>query len=58
MLEKAFDKDSMSKARVYEWYKYIQDGSDDIKHDKRNGRPTTSTTKPDMEKVKDIMLSN
>lgn len=41
MLEKAFDKNSISKPKVYESYKH-----------------TTSATKENMRKVKDIMLSN
>jgi len=35
MLNIAFDEFTMSKTRVYEWYKRFQDGREDVEDDER-----------------------
>ena len=49
---------AMSKTRVYEWYKRFQDGREDVEDDERPGRPSTSTTNDNMEKVKEMVMND
>ncbi|XP_014480147.1 PREDICTED: putative uncharacterized protein FLJ37770 [Dinoponera quadriceps] len=58
MLIKAYGKSAMSKTRVYEWYKRFQDGREDVEDDERPGRPSTSTTDENVEKVKEMVMNN
>ncbi|XP_011146696.2 putative uncharacterized protein FLJ37770 [Harpegnathos saltator] len=58
MLKKAFGDNTMSQPRVYEWYKRFQEGREDIEDDARSGRPSTSTSDENVEKVKEIVLAN
>lgn len=58
MLKKAFGDDTISQPRVYEWYKRFQEGREDIEDDARSGRPSTSTSDENVEKVKEIVLAN
>ena len=48
----------MSKTRVYEWYKRFQDGREDVEDDERPGRPSTSTTDENVEKVKAMVMND
>ena len=55
MLTKAYGESSMSKTRVYEWYKRFQDGREDVEDDECPGRPNTSRTD---EKVKEMVMND
>ena len=48
----------MSKTRVYEWYKRFQDGREDVEDDEGPGRPSTSTTDKNVEKVKEMVMND
>ncbi|PNF20350.1 Mariner Mos1 transposase [Cryptotermes secundus] len=58
MLTKAYGESVMSKTRVYEWYKRFQDGREDVADDERPGRPSTSTTDENVEKVKAMIMND
>ena len=58
MLTKAYAEFAMSKKRVYEWYKRFQDGREDVEDDERPGRPSTSTTDENVEKVKEMVMND
>ena len=58
MLTKAYGESAMSKTRVYEWYKRFQDGREDVEDDKRPGRPSTSKTDENVEKVKEMVMND
>ena len=58
MLAKAYGESAMSKTRVYEWYKRFQDGREDVEDAERSGRPSTSTTDENVEKVKEIVMND
>ena len=49
---------AMSKTKVYEWYKRFQDGREDVEDDERPGRPSTSRTDENVEKVKEMVMND
>lgn len=58
MVETAFGDTDMSKATVCRWYNRFMEGREDINADDRAGRPSTSTTEDNLEKIKDLVLEN
>ena len=58
MLTKTYGESAMSKTRVYEWYKRFQYGREDVEDDERPGRPSTSTTDENVEKVKEMVMND
>ena len=58
MLTVAFGESTMSKTRVYEWYKRFKEGREDVEDDDRPGRPSTSITDDNVEQVKKMILEN
>ena len=48
----------MSKTRVYEWYKRFQDGREDVEDYERPGRPSTSITDENVEKLKEMVMND
>ena len=58
ILTKAYGESAMSKTRVYEWYKRFQDGREDVEDGERSGRPSTSTTDENVEKVKEMVMND
>lgn len=58
MLKKSYGKTAMSKTRVYEWYKLFKEGREEIDDLPRTGRPRTSKTSQNVEKIKTIILEN
>ena len=55
MFTKAYGESTISKTRVYEWYKRFQDGREDVEDDER---PSTSTTDEDVEKGKEMVMND
>ena len=58
ILTKAYSESAMSKTRAHEWYKRFQDGREDVEYDERPGRPSTSTTDENVEKVKEMVMND
>ena len=58
ILTKTYGESAISKKRVYEWYKRFQDGREDVEDDERAGRPRTSTTDENAEKVKEMVIND
>lgn len=58
MLQKAYGDGAMRKTAVYEWYTRFQEGREEVDDDGRPGRPSTSKTDENIDKVKDIVLQN
>ncbi|GBM92689.1 Putative uncharacterized protein FLJ37770 [Araneus ventricosus] len=52
MLFKVYGVDAVSKKCVFEWFKRFRDGKEDVKDEPRSGRPPTSTTPDDIERVR------
>ncbi|GFX16759.1 protein GVQW3 [Trichonephila clavipes] len=47
----------LSRARVFEWFKRFKDGRQDVEDDSRPGRPSTSKTDENVEKVACLIRS-
>ena len=58
MLIKAYGDSTMSKPRIYEWYKRFSEGRESVEDDDRSGRPNTSINEDQIEKVKQMILEN
>lgn len=58
MLTKAYGESAMKKTSVYEWYKRFQDGRENVEDDERSGRPSTSTTDENVEKVRAMVMND
>ncbi|GBO24875.1 hypothetical protein AVEN_73141-1 [Araneus ventricosus] len=55
MLVKA---DAVSKKCVFEWFKRCRDGKEDVKDEPRSGRPPTSTTTDNIERVRRMLADD
>jgi hypothetical protein len=42
LFQKAYGEATLSRTRIFEWYKRFREGRESVKDDKRSGRPTTS----------------
>ncbi|XP_018788046.1 PREDICTED: putative uncharacterized protein FLJ37770 [Bactrocera latifrons] len=58
MLQKAFGVSALSQTRTYEWYISFKEGRDIVEDMPRSGRPSTSVTDDNVEKVKEIVAKN
>ncbi|GBN20695.1 Putative uncharacterized protein FLJ37770 [Araneus ventricosus] len=52
MLVKVYDVDAVSKKCIFEWFKRFRDGKENVKDEPRSGRPPTSTTPDNIERVR------
>ena len=48
----------MSRTRVFEWHKRFVEGREDVEDDPKTGRPCTSTTYSNIEKVRQLVRSD
>jgi len=48
----------MSRTRVFEWHKRFVEGRDDVQDDPKSGRPCTSITDTNIEKVRQLVRSD
>lgn len=58
MLEKAFGESVMPYSTARTWYRMFKDGREEAEDKPRSGRPSTSTTDDNVDKVKEIVLEN
>ncbi|GBM73368.1 Putative uncharacterized protein FLJ37770 [Araneus ventricosus] len=58
MLVKVYGVDTVSKKCVFEWFKRFRDGEEDVKDEPRSGRPPTSTTPDNIERVRRILADD
>ena len=52
MMQKAFGNECMSKTRIKEWYNRFKGGRTSVDSDSRSGRPTTTKTLDNIERVR------
>ncbi|GBN67966.1 Putative uncharacterized protein FLJ37770 [Araneus ventricosus] len=50
--------DAVSKKCVFEWFKLFRDGEEDVKDEPRSGRPPTSTTPDNIERVRRMLADD
>ncbi|GBL96222.1 Putative uncharacterized protein FLJ37770 [Araneus ventricosus] len=50
--------DAVSKKYVFEWFKRFRDGKEDVKDEPRSGRPPTSTTPDNIERVRRMLADD
>ena len=48
----------MSRTRVFEWHKQFVDGRKDVEDNPKSGRPCTSTTDANIEKIWQLVRSD
>lgn len=58
MLQKCYGDETISKSSVYNWYKDFKNGREAVEDEPRSGRPSTSITEQNINKIKDLVLSN
>ncbi|XP_066150300.1 protein GVQW3-like [Euwallacea fornicatus] len=57
-LEKCFDNDSLKKTVVYQWHERFKSGRESIEDDERSGKPSTSKTDENIDKVEEMLVNN
>ena len=57
MLQQIYGENTISCPLVFEWHKRFQEDSEDVKDDSRNGRPSTSRTEVNVDRVRQVMCS-
>ena len=55
MLQEVYGDEEMSRSRVFEWHKQFKEGREDVEDDFRSGRPSTSKTVNNVERVKQMV---
>lgn len=58
LLKEVYGNECLSRARVFEWFKRFQDGQEDVEDDSRPGRPSTSKTDDNIEKIGNLVRSD
>ena len=58
MLRDVYGDSSMSRTRIFEWHKRFVEGRKDVEDDLKSGRPCTSTTYTNIEKVWQLVCSD
>ena len=54
MLGNCFGNDTLKKTAVYEWHERFKNGRESVEDDERSGRPSTSKTDENINKVREI----
>lgn len=58
MLENCFGSDTLKKTAVYEWHERFRSGRESVEDDERSGRPSTSKTDENINKVREMLINN
>lgn len=57
-LQIAYGERSLKKTQVFMWHKRFRDGREDVKDDERQGAPATKRTPGNIERVKEVIMSD
>ena len=55
MIQEVFRDDAMSAAQIKLWHKHFKDGQESVESDPHSGRPATSKTPENVERVRDAI---
>ncbi|GBM21364.1 Putative uncharacterized protein FLJ37770 [Araneus ventricosus] len=58
MLVKVYGVEAVSKKCVFEWFKRFRDGKEDVEDEPHSGRPPTSTTPDNIERVRRMLADD
>ena len=58
MLKKVYSDECLSRTQVFEWFKRFKEGREEIRDDQRPGRPSTSKTDTNIERVGETVEQN
>ena len=57
-LQKAYGEHSLSRAHVFRWHKSFLEGREQVEDEPRAGRPSTSKTDDNVERVRSLVRSD
>lgn len=55
LLKQAYGDEVLSRARIHAWHKAFKDGREDLEDEQRSGRPSTSKTDEDVDRVREFL---
>ena len=55
LLQEVYGDEMMSRSRVFEWHKRFKEVREDVEDNPRSGRPSTSRTEANVERVKHLV---
>ena len=58
LLQEVYGDDTMSKTRLFEWHSRFKEGREEVKDDHRSGKPSTSSTDENVERVRQKVRSD
>ncbi|XP_019727872.1 putative uncharacterized protein FLJ37770 [Hippocampus comes] len=58
LLQQVYGDETMSRSRVFEWCKRFKEGREDVEDNPRSGRPSTSRTEANVERVRQMLLGD
>ena len=57
-LQEVYGDDTMSRTRIYEWHRRFKEGREEVEDDHRSGKPSTSRTDENAERVRQKVQSD
>ena len=58
LLQEVYGDATMSRTRIFDWRKRFREGREDVEDDPKSGRPTTSRTNENVERVREKVRSD
>ena len=58
LLQQVYKEETISRARAFEWHKRFREGREECEDDQRCGRPVTSRTDSNIDRVKQLVRAD